>query len=192
MRRGTLIKLFYFVLFIALLLLGIFIYANFSFFSEESVSGESVSEESAPFFTEAVIQKQQVAETAYWYILLDYAPITPGHLLAVAKSDKTKYHTIDELPQEAFTDLALVTQKIKQVFTKHLDTEDYILLQKNGTYAGQMMQDVYMHYIPIESTKWRMFGQLKVFVKILFGSSPDGSLEENVKNFRGYFIEADG
>ena len=54
------------------------------------------------------------------------------------------------------------------------------------------MQDVHMHYIPIESAKWRLFGQLKVFVKILFGSSPDGSLEENVQQFRGYFIEADG
>ena len=117
-----------------------------------------------------VIKNQVVYSGTDYQVLVDYAPIVEGHLLIVPKSHVA---TADELNPESGKELLETIKKVKKVFKSTLETDDYIILQKNGKAAGQSVPHVHFHMIPIKSTGWRMLGQLKIFFKILFGSSPE-------------------
>ena len=142
-----------------------------------------------PFCDEVVIARQKVWETKKFYVLADYAPITHGHLLVVPKGKNI--HVLTDLPDSNFREFGMITKKIKNVFSKMLNTDQYILLQKNGPYAGQTVNHLHFHFIPIQTTSNRILGQLKVIFKTFFWASPmsNEELQAVVAEYRKAFSD---
>jgi len=141
------------------------------------------------FCDEQIIEKQKVWETKKFYVLVDYAPITHGHLLVVPKG-KT-IHVLTDLPDKDFIEFGKITKKIQNVFIKMLNTDQYIVLQKNGKYAGQTVNHLHFHFIPVQTNTNRMLGQLRVIFKTFFWATPlsDDALHDLVEQYRVAFSE---
>lgn len=101
-----------------------------------------------PFCDPAVIENQIVYEDAFFRVLVDHAPRIAGHLLAVPKR-----HVVmaQEMTQEEWSDLHNIVPRIVQVFQQAYNTDQYIMLEKNGPFAGQSVLHVHFHLLPTPS-----------------------------------------
>lgn len=125
-----------------------------------------------------IVTNHSIFENKYFNILLDLEPRVPGHLLVIPKRHIAKAH---ELSQNEWTELYKVIPKIVKVFKKFLETDDYIILEKNGKNAFQQIPHVHFHLFPIHSEKW----------SDIFDIVPDKlsikDLEQQIYLFRRYF-----
>lgn len=100
--------------------------------------------------TSSMIEKQQVHQTRYWRILIDFKPLTPGHLLIVPKAHKK---TIHEISEEEHQELYLVTKQIRQALIKRFGNHvEEIIFEKNGLQAGQSIEHFHRHVLPITTS----------------------------------------
>ena len=141
----------------------------------------------SPFCKKEVLLRQAVCDTKHFWIVADYAPITPGHLLVVPKNGSI--HVLSELPHDFYLEFAETVSKVTNAFKEVLGTDQYILLEKNGKAAGQSVNHLHFHFIPITSTTSRWIGQTKIFFRIMWGASPlsEEELKEEVERYRSYF-----
>ena len=126
-----------------------------------------------------VIENQRVYESNYFYFLLDYEPRVNGHLLVIPKRHVSKAH---ELSKEEWGDLSTLIPKAVSVFSKFLLTDQYIILEKNGPNANQVVPHVHFHLLPVTTQKWA-----DIFEKVPRQLNKT-ELAEEVKLFRSYFL----
>ncbi len=98
-----------------------------------------------PFCNPVVIERQCIAETDTFRVLYCLTPASDGNLLLIPKRHMTRFEELD--PKEA-ADLFALIQKTQDVFKNHYGLSDYILVQKNGKYAGQSVAHIHVHAIP--------------------------------------------
>jgi len=110
-----------------------------------------------------IIGKQQIFENDSFHVLVDYKPLAPGHLLIVSKTCIIK---AEEMNEQQNRDYLSARKKVCELFSKVLKTDQYIELSKAGADAGQTVKHFHSHMVPIQSSKWRMLGQLMVLAKI--------------------------
>jgi histidine triad (HIT) family protein len=103
------------------------------------------------FCNSEIVKNQSVLETEYFNILLDYEPRVPGHLLVIPKRHLAK---AQELSREEWSELSDIIPKAAKVFSEFLNTDDYIILEKNGRHAFQQVLHVHFHLYPVHSEKW--------------------------------------
>jgi len=135
-------------------------------------------ENPCPFCRESVIDEQTVFESEYFRVLVDIEPRIRGHLLAVSKRHVMKAH---ELTSQEWEDLSVIIPKVVTVFRKHLDTDQYILLEKNGKNAFQQVAHVHFHLFPMRGETWG-----SVFNIVPERLSPE-AIQEEVNVFRALF-----
>jgi diadenosine tetraphosphate (Ap4A) HIT family hydrolase len=104
--------------------------------------------QACPFCDSAVIERQFLMESDKLVVLLDIAPIVKGHLLIIPKRHVVKAH---ELTSEEWQELSEIMPRIVMLFKKALDTDQYIILEKNGPKAYQHIPHVHFHLLPIKS-----------------------------------------
>ncbi|HSX03549.1 MAG TPA: HIT family protein [Rhabdochlamydiaceae bacterium] len=130
------------------------------------------------FCQEDLVKTQSVFESDCFTVLLDYAPRVPGHLLVIPKRHVEK---ADQLMVEEWQEFSILTPKIVELFKQILDTDHYLILQKNGC-AFQSVPHVHFHFLPIHSESWdEIFNQQ--FVQKL---DPE-MMREGVNRFRSFF-----
>jgi histidine triad (HIT) family protein len=138
----------------------------------------SLQSEQCPLCSKEVLEKQCVLETEYHRVLVDYMPRTKGHLLIVVKRHVPQ---AEELKAEEWAELSTIFPKIVGAFKTLLNTDQYLVLEKNGPNAFQQIPHVHFHLMPIGSQHWRE----------IFDESPQKmnqeTLEYEVKKFRDYF-----
>lgn len=133
---------------------------------------------SCPFCNSDIIQKQSVFESEHLCVLLDYAPRVLGHLLVIPKRHVFKAH---EMSDDEWAELSLVISKIVMVYSEYLETNEYIIMEKNGPRAFQEVPHVHFHLLPIHSETWD--GVWHYRPKIL----DPNELQQQVELFRYYF-----
>lgn len=101
-----------------------------------------------PFCDPKVIDSQLVLEGDHFYLLCDFQPRVEGHLLVVTKRHLAKAH---ELSSEEWKEFGTLLPKIVQVFSTHLGTDQYLLIEKNGRNAFQQIPHVHFHLLPIQN-----------------------------------------
>jgi diadenosine tetraphosphate (Ap4A) HIT family hydrolase len=137
-----------------------------------------VNAEICVFCIPEIIENQKVLESQYFHVLLDHKPRVPGHLIIIPKRHIVKAH---ELSQGEWSEMAEIIPKITNVFSEFLDTDDYIILEKNGHNAFQQVPHVHFHLFPIHSEAW----------SDIFDNVPDQlhqeDFEQQIVLFKGYF-----
>jgi len=103
------------------------------------------------FCNPEVIEAQSVFKTTHYVVLVDHEPRVKGHLLVVPKRHIARAH---ELTKEEWEELHLVIPKVVKVFSKVLNTDQYIILEKNGPKAFQQIPHVHFHLFPVTSQAW--------------------------------------
>src|SRR5262245_43651091 len=98
-----------------------------------------------------IIEKVSVYECQFFNVLLSHEPRVPGHLLVIPKRHVSKAH---ELSGDEWAELADIIPKITDIFSKSLETNDYIILQKNGRNALQQVPHVHFHLLPVHTETW--------------------------------------
>lgn len=131
------------------------------------------------FCKHKVMTTQSVFETPYFAVLVDHAPIVKGHLLVIPKRHIVKAH---ELYREEWEELSIIIPKIVNVFLERFNTDQYIILEKNGPNAFQHVPHVHFHLLPITSQRWS-----QIFSILTRKQLSHENLEKEVCLFRNYF-----
>lgn len=147
----------------------------------------SLLESQCPFCTPRILDAQTVLETENMRVLIDYAPCVKGHLLVIPKRHIVKAH---EMTKDEWQELSELTPKIVKVFQKKFNTDQYLIIEKNGPLAGQSVPHVHFHFIPIPTEKMSEVAKITLFTKI-FNIVPQkltaDEINQEVKSFRDTF-----
>lgn len=144
----------------------------FSFFNAVLAHADCV------FCRPKVVIEESVLEGAHLRVLVDIEPRVKGHLLVVPKRHVIKAH---ELFKKEWEELSMIIPKVVEVFSVHLGTDQYIIIEKNGPNAFQQIPHVHFQLIPVLSQKWA-----DIFDIIPERLSPE-EIEQEVNTFRNYF-----
>ncbi len=134
---------------------------------------------SCTFCKPEIVQELSVFESDYYWVLVDHEPRVRGHLLVIPKRHSMKAH---ELSSEEWKDLSVVIPKAVQVFSNLLDTDQYIIIEKNGPSAFQQVPHVHFHLFPVRFQKWS-----EIFDIIPKRLSPE-EYEKEIDIFRSHFL----
>lgn len=98
-----------------------------------------------PFCDEKVINYQKYFEDENIIGLCSYKPLLKGHSLIIPKRHVERFEDLNEIEMKKTFELIKKTNLAVQ---KILNTNNYILIQKNGKEVGQSVSHVHFHYIP--------------------------------------------
>ncbi len=87
----------------------------------------------------------KVYEDAHVLAFLDVNPLSHGHTLVIPKEPAA---TLDELSDEASAAIGKVLPRICRAVKSATGTENYNILQNNGSLAHQAVFHVHFHIIP--------------------------------------------
>lgn len=132
------------------------------------------------FCKQEMIEAQQVFTSDYFRVIADYEPRVKGHLLVIPKRHVMKAH---ELSEEEWKDLSIVIPQVVKVFAEFLNTDQYIILEKNGRNAFQRVSHVHFHMFPIHSESWS-----EIFDRVPKQLTPE-ELAKEVTAYKSYFYE---
>ena|SRR5579872_7472531 len=139
-----------------------------------------------PFCNEKIVERQIVFHEHELLVLHDRAPLSKGHLLIVPKRHVANAH---ELSPQEWKEFASILPRILNIYREAFYTDQYLLLEKNGPYAGQTVKHVHFHVIPIPSYKCADNVKHALFSKI-FDTEPaklsDEELQQEVNTIRSY------
>lgn len=76
---------------------------------------------------------------------MDIMPQADGHTLVIPKTPAV---TLLDLPADAAAYTIQIVQKIAQAMEKALDVKGIVLMQLNGSAAGQTVPHIHFHLIP--------------------------------------------
>jgi diadenosine tetraphosphate (Ap4A) HIT family hydrolase len=88
----------------------------------------------------------KLAETVYWYALLDNEPLSDGHVILTTK---THYQNLEDIPRAQMQELGPLISIMSQVYRG----ENWNLLVNNGRLAHQFTDHACVHFIPKPSSK---------------------------------------
>jgi histidine triad (HIT) family protein len=87
----------------------------------------------------------RIHEDAHTLALMDIMPSAKGHALVIPKEPA---ETIFDLSPEAAGHLIVVTQQVAKAVKKALSCPGLMLVQLNGSAAGQSIPHVHFHVLP--------------------------------------------
>lgn len=138
------------------------------------------------FCNPKIIDAQAVFEGEHLRVLVDYAPCAYGHLLIMTKRHVQKFH---ELLPEEINELLPLVQKTVGVFQKVLQTDNYLVLEKNGGEAWQSVPHVHFHLLPVDKKNYKS-KKYSTIIKNLFNRATPldkHELQKVVKTFKDAF-----
>lgn len=111
------------------------------------------------------LPKVAVYEDAHTLAFLDIMPATPGHTLVIPKEP---CETIFDCSPEGAAATIRTTQKVAAAVKKTFDVPGIMLVQLNGTAAGQSVPHLHFHILPrAEGLDMKMHGRAMVDPKTL-------------------------
>lgn len=89
--------------------------------------------------------REKVLETEYFFVILDRAPVNPGHALVISKR-----HTdnLFELNTEEWADMQTAIAETKKYLDGKFNPDAYNVGINNGEVAGQTVMHLHVHVIP--------------------------------------------
>lgn len=97
------------------------------------------------FCQKEILNRQTFAKENGAIGMLTYKPCTPGHVLIIPERHVERF---EDLTSEEIAAIGEMIKKVDLAVRNAYGNTDYLLLQKNGTSAGQSVPHVHFHYIP--------------------------------------------
>ncbi|MDX3773047.1 HIT family protein [Chromatiaceae bacterium AAb-1] len=97
----------------------------------------------------------KVYEDEYTLAFMDIMPQADGHTLVIPKHPAV---TLLDLPADAAAKTLQTVQKVMAAIKSELAVEGVVVMQLNGTAAGQTVPHVHFHLIPEHLSKLRAHG----------------------------------
>lgn len=91
------------------------------------------------------IPSHKVYEDAHVFAFLDINPLSRGHTLVIPKEAKAK---LGELSDESAAAIGRVLPRLCRAVARASGTDEYNVLQNNGSRAHQAVHHVHFHIIP--------------------------------------------
>jgi histidine triad (HIT) family protein len=111
------------------------------------------------------LPKVTVYEDAQTLAFMDIMPSVEGHTLVIPKEPA---ESILDLSPEGAAAVMATTQKIARAVKKALDVPGVMLVQLNGTAAGQSVPHIHFHVLPrLEGLDLKLHGRAMVDPKTL-------------------------
>lgn len=104
-----------------------------------------VRNEGCAFCKSEVLQAQVFYEGNSVLGLLTHKPVANGHVLIIPKRHVERF---EDLTADEALELASSIKAVDAAVRDAFGNRDYLLLQKNGSKAGQTVPHVHFHYIP--------------------------------------------
>lgn len=140
---------------------------------------------SCPFCDPTVLEKQAFYEDDYVIGLYDLKPVFEGHSLAIPKRHVERF---EDLTETEMVHLFQLIKKIDLAAKKAFQTNDYMILQKNGVGAGQTVNHVHFHYIPRkQGEESTLYLQWRFFTHLFSNPISDQEMKEHVDLMKYYF-----
>lgn len=123
------------------------------------------------------LERQTLFETGHWRVLMDYRPVTDGHLLIVPREHVV---TRFDLTEAQTMDLRDVYARVNEIFNRIYPGCGILLYEKNGNNAWQHIKHFSIQAIPC-ATSWSLpIIQVKLifntFLSSLFSPMTDQAL----------------
>ncbi len=107
----------------------------------------------------------KIFEDGQTLAFMDIMPSAEGHTLVIPKESS---ETIFDLSQTGASALMATTQRVAGAVRKALNCEGLMLVQLNGTAAGQSIAHVHFHIVPrSEGLDLRLHGRAKADPQVL-------------------------
>lgn len=145
------------------LILGLALLTWFAFqFDFKKIYTNNLSvKETCPFCNETVIEHQEVYRENGCIALLNYKPAVKGHMLIIPERHVERF---EDLTPEEMVKIHAMIAKVDRAERKIYGSTGYLLLQKNGSEAGQSVPHVHFHYLRMSQSDSKVWRTLKVFV----------------------------
>lgn len=128
-----------------------------------------------PFCDEETLERQKIAENSDAIALVDYKPITQGHLLLIPKRHVTN---LENITDKEWLSLLQLLHDMHAISKKTFDIKDFLILQKNGPSVGQSVDHIHIHYIPRKKgSPWTLLWRF--FIHGFFSANPQ-EMEETL------------
>lgn len=96
-------------------------------------------------FSQGEIPADKLYEDDKVFVLLDIAPVNPGHALVISKEH---FENTSNTPGEIVNSLAIISKKIGEALKVALGYKAYNIITNNGAEAGQVIMHTHWHVIP--------------------------------------------
>lgn len=135
-----------------------------------------------PFCNPDVIAKQFVHETENTVTLYCLTPATKGNLLVIPKRHIERF---EELTVEEMVAIQKEIKLFASVFADFYGISDYVIVEKNGTMAGQSVSHIHFHLIPCP----KPFHEIVTDAFLFRAKISDVEMKERTKELRAFLTE---
>ncbi len=134
------------------------------------------------FCQQAVIDKQKFYEDDLIVGIVNHKPIAPGHVMIISKRHVEHF---DQLTDQEIASIGEAVKKVHAAAQRAYAASSYLLLQKNGTQAGQTVPHMHVHYIPRKQKEEPGLGfLLRFFFVPLLPAVSDAKMQDAVKKMQ--------
>lgn len=124
----------------------LFLFLGLIYFSFEIIfSSHDFNKNYCPFCDRKVIEYQKYFEDDKVIGLCTYKPVSKGHCLIIPKRHVERF---ENLTDDEVLSLSTLIKKTQIAAEKIINTDSYLILQKNGKSVGQSVPHLHFHYIP--------------------------------------------
>ena len=157
-----------------LLLLSLILFIKIGFKNQSTQS-------SCVFCQESVLEVQTIYATDRAAVIQTHKPVVDGHVLIIPKRHVERF---EELTLEEIGEMQEAIKRVDRAEKNLYGNPAYLLLQKNGTDAGQSVPHVHFHYLPRQANESHVLFALRMFLADLANPITREQMEESVISLR--------
>jgi len=143
----------------------------------------SVAAWCCPFCNPDVVAKQFVHETEKTVTLYCLTPATKGNLLVIPKRHIERF---EDLSAEEMLEIQSEIRLFSSVFKDLYGISDYVIVEKNGSMAGQSVAHIHFHLIPCP----KPFHEIVTDAFLFRAKISDKEMKERTTELRNFLTPA--
>lgn len=133
-----------------------------------------------PFCNPVILEKETIYKGKDVVVLYCLTPATDGHILIVPRRHILRF---EELNSSELLETHEIISKMAKMFKDIYSASDYMIVQKNGMFAGQTQPHVHFHAIPCSES----IEKLKINLAFYRAHITHEEMKEQCEKLRSYW-----
>ena len=160
-------------LLIALLILAFLLWGS------SKIDLQSTRSEGCPFCQKSLLERQLVYRGSHASVLATHKPVVPGHLLIIPNRHVETFELLDK---EEISEIGDLVKRVHDLYIHRFNTNQYLLIQKNGRLAGQTVPHVHVHVLPRTESVSQLGFIFRFFLSPWLKPLDDRAIKESISN----------